>query len=82
MVAVAPKVVIQHCFPSDRRLLAAAQVLPGRVTTAAILVALIALDSNLVDLFEEACSSSEHVDAMEAMEPPPRFREMLRQQEA
>jgi hypothetical protein len=36
-------------------------------------VVLVALDSNLVDLVEEACPSPEHVDAMEATEPPPRF---------
>ena len=37
---------------------------------------LIGLDSNIVDLIEEACVSPQHVDAMEAMESPPRFRDM------
>ena len=43
---------------------------------------LVALDSNVVDLVEEACLSSDHVDAMEAMEPTPRFRAMPPKQEA
>ena len=34
---------------------------------------LVALDSNVVDLVEFACRSSAHIDAMEAMEPPPHF---------
>ena len=42
---------------------------------------LVALDSNVVDLVEVACSSSAHVDAMEAMEPPPRFENLSPQQE-
>ena len=43
---------------------------------------LVALDSNVVDLIEDACVSPEHVDAMEAVEPPPRFRDMPPRQEA
>lgn len=43
---------------------------------------LVGLDSNVIDLIEEACCSSQHVDAMEAMEPPPRFRDMHANQEA
>ncbi len=34
---------------------------------------LVALDTNVVDLIEIACSEPGSVDAMEAMEPPPRF---------
>jgi hypothetical protein len=45
-------------------------------------VVLVAVDSNVVDLIEEACRSSEHVSAMEAMEPPPRFSDMPPRQEA
>lgn len=37
---------------------------------------LIAVDTNVVDLIEEACLSSGHIEAMEAILPPPRFREM------
>lgn len=43
---------------------------------------LVALDSNLVDCFEEACYSPAHVAAMEAAESPPRFRYMPVRQEA
>jgi hypothetical protein len=43
---------------------------------------LVALDTNIVDLVVDACESTEHVEAMEAMEPPPRFRAMPRQLEA
>jgi hypothetical protein len=39
-------------------------------------VALVALDSNVVDLVEKACLSSKHIDAMEAMEPPPHLGDM------
>ncbi len=42
---------------------------------------LVALDSNVVDLVELACDSSAHVDAMEAMEPPPRFEDLLAREE-
>ena len=42
---------------------------------------LVALDSNVVDLIEVACRSSAHIDAMEAMEPPPPFGELSRLQE-
>lgn len=41
---------------------------------------LIGLDTNIVDLIEEACASPHDVDAMEAMESPPRFRKMPREQ--
>jgi hypothetical protein len=44
-------------------------------------VVLVALDSNVVDLVEVACRSSAHIDAMEAMEPPPRFEDLSPQQE-
>ena len=44
-------------------------------------VVLVALDSNVVDLVELACGSPEHLDAMEAMEPPPRFVPLAPQQE-
>jgi hypothetical protein len=43
---------------------------------------LVALDSNVVDLVELACRSSAHVDAIEAMEPPPRFGDLSPQLEA
>ena len=43
---------------------------------------LVALDSNIVDLVEEACLSPGHVAAMEAMGPPPRFRDMPARREA
>jgi hypothetical protein len=43
---------------------------------------LVALDSNVVDLVEAALLSLDHVDAMEAMEPPPRFAQMPPDQEA
>jgi hypothetical protein len=42
----------------------------------------VALDSNIVDLVEAACQSSAHVDAMEAMEPPPQFENVPHHQEA
>jgi hypothetical protein len=35
-------------------------------------VVLVALDTNVLDLVAAACASPAHVDAMEAMEPPPR----------
>lgn len=34
---------------------------------------LVAIDSNVVDLIEAACCSQRHIDALQAMEPPPRF---------
>lgn len=37
---------------------------------------LVAIDSNLVDLFNSACATTAHVDAMEAVEPPPSFEGM------
>jgi hypothetical protein len=43
---------------------------------------LVAVDSNLIDLFKEACCSAEHLDAIEATGPPPRFKDMPAQQEA
>jgi hypothetical protein len=42
---------------------------------------LVALDSNVVDLIEVACRTSEHIDAMEAMEPPPHFEDLSTQPE-
>ena len=42
---------------------------------------LVGLDTNIVDLIGDACASPNHVDAMEAVEPPPRFREMPSTQE-
>ena len=42
---------------------------------------LVALDSNVVDLVEMACSTAAHIDAMEAMEPPPRFQQVPLRQE-
>jgi hypothetical protein len=42
---------------------------------------LVALDSNVVDLVELACRSPAHIDAMEAMEPPPRFDDLSTQPE-
>jgi hypothetical protein len=42
---------------------------------------LVALDTNVVDLVEDASATRDHVDAMEAMSPPPRFRHMPRQLE-
>jgi len=47
-----------------------------------VAVVLVALDTNIVDLVEDACLTTEHVEAMEAMSPPPRFRDMPRQLEA
>jgi hypothetical protein len=44
-------------------------------------VVLVALDTNVVDLVEVAVATRDHVDAMEAMNPPPRFRHMPRQLE-
>jgi hypothetical protein len=44
-------------------------------------VVLVALDSNVVDLAELACRSSAHIDAMEAMEPPPSFEDLSPQQD-
>ena len=44
-------------------------------------VVLVAVDSNVVDLFELACRSSAHIDATEAMEPPPHFEDLPSQQE-
>jgi hypothetical protein len=45
-------------------------------------VVLVALDSNIVDLVEEARPSPEQVDAMEATEPPPRFSQTPPRQES
>lgn len=42
---------------------------------------LVPLESNVVDLVEVACRSSAHIDAMEAMESPPRFEGLSTQQE-
>jgi predicted nucleic acid-binding protein len=42
---------------------------------------LVALDTNVVDLVEIACSEPGSVDAMEAMEPPPRFEGLAPPQE-
>jgi hypothetical protein len=36
-------------------------------------VVLVALDTNILDFVVNACATPAHVDAMEAMEPPPRF---------
>jgi predicted nucleic acid-binding protein len=44
-------------------------------------IVLVALDSNVVDFVEVACRSSAHIDAIEAMEPPPRFEGLAPQQE-
>ena len=42
---------------------------------------LVALDANVVDLIEVACSSAAHLEPMEAMEPPPRFENLSSQPE-
>lgn len=36
-------------------------------------VVLVALDTNVVDLVSDACSTWEHVESLEAMAPPPSF---------
>lgn len=41
----------------------------------------VAVDSNVVDLVELACRTSEFIDAMEAMESPPRFEDLNPHQE-
>jgi predicted nucleic acid-binding protein len=37
---------------------------------------LVALDSNVIDLIEMACSSREHIDAIESCAPPPPYRDV------
>src|SRR5262245_58139873 len=43
---------------------------------------LVAIDTNVVDLVRDAASTPAHIDCMEALEPPPRFRAMPTQLEA